>query len=169
MSDEEAPAAAAEAAHAKPKAAGGTSKAVMALLVLNLAASGFGVFKIMTTKHTAEAAPVKKEEPEHTLEVTGPIVSYDPFVVNLDEPGTARYLKVTIQLELADHKAEETFEKSKQPIRDAILSHLSGLHIKDTLGATAKEGIRTDLAAKIEKVVGPGKMKRLFFSEFVLQ
>jgi flagellar FliL protein len=127
----------------KPPAAGGkTSKVVLILLVLNLAASGFG---------------------------TGPVTSFEPFVVNLDEPGTARYLKVTLQLELANPEAAESAEKSKQLVRDAILSHLSGLHVKDTLGAEAKEKIRTDVLAKVEKVLGPAKARRVFFQEFVVQ
>ena len=42
------------------------------------------------------------------------MVALDPFVVNLDEPGTSRYLKVTLQLELDDAEAEHAIEKSKQ-------------------------------------------------------
>jgi flagellar FliL protein len=96
------------------------------------------------------------------------VVALDPFVVNLDEPGTSRYLKVTLQLELAP-KAEEALEKSKQLVRDAILSHLSGLHLKDTLGAEAKDRLRGDLLAKLGKLIGPDKAKRMFFQDFVVQ
>jgi flagellar FliL protein len=153
---------------ADPPAAAKPSKAMLGLMVLNLAGTGFVAFKLLTA-HPAAAAAAAPERPAHpTAEVAGPIVALDPFVVNLDEPGTSRYLKVTLQLELAP-KAEDTLAKSKELVRDTILSHLSGLHIKDTLGAEAKDRLRTDLVAKIGKLVGPDKVRRMFFQDFVVQ
>jgi len=168
MSDtpEEAPAEA-----AKPKAkGGGTSPIVMALLVLNLGASGFGVFKMMTTPPAAAAGlAAEKKEEKPAKEITGPVVALEPFVVNLDEPGNARYLKMTVQVELVSEKDGETIEKSKQVIRDEVLSYLSGLHVKDTLGATAKDTIREELMKRIQTIVGEHKVRRMFFQEFMVQ
>ena len=165
MSDEAAPLKPADAPPA-PK----SSKAVLGLLVLNLGASGFAVFKLLTAHPAQAAAPAVAHHVVEvsSTEITGPVVELPPFVVNLDEPGTSRYLKITLQLELfpgADH----TLDKSKQLLRDTILSHLSGLRIKDTLGAEAKERIRTDLMAKISKMLGNDKVRRMFFQDFVVQ
>jgi len=151
----------------EPPAAGKPSKAMLGLMILNLAGTGFVAFKLLTA-HPAAAAAAPEHAPHATAEVAGPIVALEPFVVNLDEPGTSRYLKVTLQLELAP-KAEEALAKSKELVRDAILSHLSGLHIKDTLGAEAKDRLRSDLVAKITKLVGPDKVRRMFFQDFVVQ
>jgi flagellar FliL protein len=145
-----------------------TSKAVLGLLVLNIAATGFVTFKIVTTPPAAAATAHEAPPPPPTAEVTGPVVALDPFVVNLDEPGTARYLKVTLQLELL-HDAEASLTKSKELVRDAILGYLSGLHVKDTLGAEAKDKIRGELMARLEKLIGPNKVRRMFFQEFVVQ
>jgi flagellar FliL protein len=168
MSDEEsAPTEAAEGA--APAAAGGAkpSKAMLGLMVVNLAVTGFVAFKVLTA-HPVQAAPAAHAaEAEHAKEV-GPIVALDPFVVNLDEPGTSRYLKCTLQLEVAP-KTEEQLVKNKEIIRDAVLSYLSGLHLKDTLGADAKERIRTDLVARLGKLLGPEKVRRMFFQDFVVQ
>jgi flagellar protein FliL len=148
-------------------AAAKTSKIVLALLVLNLGASGFATFKLLTAS-TAEAAPHREPEPP-VNEIAGPVVAFDPFVVNLDEPGTSRYLKVTIQVEAVDKTVEEGLEKNKQLVRDAVLSYLSGLHVKDTLGGESKEKIRAALMSKLEGLLGPGKVRRMFFQEFVVQ
>ncbi|MEO6777445.1 MAG: flagellar basal body-associated FliL family protein [Kofleriaceae bacterium] len=154
---------------AKPKAPkSGTSPIVMALLVLNLGASGFGVFKLMTASPAA-AATIAPLEEKPGKEITGPVVALDPFVVNLDEPGNARYLKMTVQLELVNEKDAEVIEKSKQVIRDEVLSYLSGLHVKDTLGATAKDTIREALMKRLEAIVGEHKVRRMFFQEFMVQ
>lgn len=153
----------------KPKAGKG-SKVVPLLVVVNLAATGFTAFKVMTTQPAhAEAPPDKPHQAPLTNEVVGPVIPMDPFVVNLDEPGTSRYLKLTIQFELITAEAEAVITKSKQLIRDTILSHLSGLKHADTLGAPAKEKLRSSLMEKIEKIVGPNQVRRLFFQEFVVQ
>lgn len=162
-------------APAKPAApAGGaakTSKAVLALLVLNLGASGFGVFKMLTAPPAAAAVPhvEEKHETNEKIEITGAVVALDPFVVNLNEPGNPRYLKVTMQAELVTHEAEALLEKNKQVIRDTVLSYLSGLKLADTLGAEAKETMRKETLKKIEEIVGEHKVRRLFFQEFVVQ
>jgi flagellar protein FliL len=151
------------AASPKPKA----SKPIILLLVLNLGATGFTTFKVATAK-PAEAAPPPTPAPL-TKEVVGPVVAMDPFVVNLDEPGQSRYLKITFQFEMIEKKGEEVITKNKQVLRDTILSHLSGLKLADTLGVTAKDKLRTDLMTKIEAILGPNQIRRMFFQEFVVQ
>lgn len=157
-------------AAAPPSAAAKTSKVVLILLVLNLAASGFGTFKLVTAKPAhAPAHEEEKHEEKDTNEVTGPVIALDPFVVNLDEPGQSRYLKVTMQVELTDPKVQVLIEKNKQVIRDAILSHLSGLKLADTLGVPAKDKLRAAVLEKLEEIVGEHKVRRMFFQEFVVQ
>lgn len=159
-----------ETPEAKPPEPAGAkpSKIVLILLVLNLGASGFATFKLATAgaapAHEAahDAAPVGAE-------ITGPVVPMDPFVVNLDEPGQSRYVKVTLQLELTSKEVEASLEKSKQVVRDMILSHLSGLKLADTSGAAAKDKLRADLIKKLDDILGPGKVRRMFFQEFVVQ
>src|SRR5262245_43566918 len=92
------------------------SKALLALLVLNVAATGLVAFKVLTAA-PAQAAPAHKEHAEApSSEVTGPVVALDPFVVNLDELGTSRYLKVTLEMELFPQGAA-ALTKSKQLVR----------------------------------------------------
>jgi flagellar FliL protein len=150
-------------------AAAKASKGVLGLLLLNLGVTGFVAFKVLTAQPAEAAAPHPQAAEVSSSEVTGPVVALDPFVVNLDEPGTSRYLKVTLEMELKPGGGEETLVKSKQLIRDTILSHLSGLHVKDTLGAEAKDKIRGDLLTKITKLLGPEKVRRMFFVDFVVQ
>ncbi len=156
-------------AAAPPTAAAKTSKVVLILLVLNLGASGFGTFKAVTAKPAHAPPHEEKHETNEKIEVTGPVVPLDQFVVNLDEPGQSRYLKVTFQLELVKPDAQPLIEKNKQVIRDAVLSYLSGLRLADTLGAAAKEKMRGDVMKKLEDIVGEHKVRRLFLQEFVVQ
>jgi len=142
---------------------------VLALLVLNLGASGFIVFRTLTA-HPAAASPhVEKAEEAPTSEVAGPVLALEPFVVNLNEPGAARYVRVNIQLECSSAQAQAAVQKSLLLVRDTILSHLSGMKLADTLGREAKERLRLELLAKIGSVIGTDKIRRIFFGEFVVQ
>ena len=49
-----------------------------------------------------------------------------------------------------------------------LAPNLSGLHVKDTLGAEAKDKIRNELTERLKKLM-PDKIKRMFFQEFVVQ
>jgi flagellar FliL protein len=164
MSDK--PAAEAKPADGAPKAS--TPKPILLLLVLNLGMGGFATFKLATAAEAAPAKPAEAAAPAGN-EIHGPVVSLDPFVVNLDEPGTSRYLKVSVQLEVQDKEVEEALEKNKQLVRDEMLSYLSGLHVKDTLGTEGKDKIRKDLLASLDKSLGQGRVHRMFFNEFVVQ
>ena len=148
-------------------------KVVLALLALNLLVTGGVAFKTLTAKPAAAAAAPAACGPEvpteRAREVTGPLVAIDPFVVNLNEPGSPRYLKVTMQAELADRAATRTFEKSKQLIRDEMLRYLSGLTVADTLGPDNKDRIRDDLEAAVASVIGANRLNRMIFAEFVVQ
>ncbi len=142
-------------------------KILVALLGVNLALTGLVTFKTMTASPAAAQAahgpaPVGRE-------VTGPVVGLDPFVVNLDEPGSARYLKITVQAELANAAAVRVFEKSKQLIRDQMLRYLSGLKVADTLGPENKDTIRSALEGAVADVIGEARVHRMIFAEFVVQ
>ena len=172
MSSEEAPPPDAPAAAAPPGAP--TSKLVLILLILNLGASGFGGFKLLTAHPAAAAAHGDAHGDgakggHETSEVSGPTIELDPFVVNLDEPGTARYLRTKVQLEVADAAAGASVTKSMLLVRDIILGHLSGLKLADTIGSQSKETVRTEMMKKLEEQLGGKKIKRMFFTEWVVQ
>ena len=158
----------AESAPKKPKL-------VIVLLVLNLGATGFTTFKVVTAKPPAEASGEKHgsagSSAPATNEIVGPVVAIAPFVVNLDEPGPSRYLKMTLQFELVVGEAdvEEMMKKSEQLIRDTIIGYVSGLKIADTLGANAKDKLRVEIMKKLEEIIGPHKVRRMFFQEFMVQ
>jgi len=116
----------------------------------------------------ADAAPAPATE-RPRREVFGPLVMLDPFVVNLNEPGSPRYLKIQLQVELLDGAAVKTFEKSKTLVRDDLLSYLSGLTMAETLGAENKNHIRGELESRVGELVGEGRVRRIVFADFVVQ
>lgn len=151
------------------KAKARPSPILVVLMMLNLGASGFIGFRILTAEPAAAASAVHAPVKPTPEVVSGPVVAMEPFVVNLNEAGQPRYLKIGIEIELADAASVHALDKARQIVRDRLLGYLSNLVLADTLGEDAKTKIRTDLSARVEAVVGAGRLKRMFFSEFVVQ
>jgi flagellar FliL protein len=151
----------------KPKGGGGGLALVALLLgLLNLGATGFLVFKTLTA-HPAPA--VAHEEKAANKNDEGPVVSIEPFVDNLRDEGVSRYLKTSFELEVADKETSERIEKTKRGVRDEVLRFLSGLTVAETLGEDGKQRIQDGIVARLDKQLGAGKIKKLYFLEFVIQ
>lgn len=170
MSDE-APAENAEKP-AKPKGPK-SSKLLPILMILNLGGTGASVFFAMKPRaamavpageHDEQAKKKKEEEKK-----PGPVIALDPFIVNLNEEGSSRYLKVTFELELLDEKAQKSFELVKRVVRDDVLRYLSGLGVADTQGEIGKTKIQSEVQARVTKAIGEGKVTHVFFTDFVVQ
>ena len=136
------------------------------LLVLNLGATGFLAVRSLKQQAHAEKAEHEKEGGET---VAGPTVAIDSFVVNLKEPGSDRYLKVALEAEMADAAAATKLTASKSATRDELIRYLSSLSVADTVGGEAKEKILAGVKERIEKLVGAGKLRKIFITEFVVQ
>ncbi|MCK6550123.1 flagellar basal body-associated FliL family protein [Myxococcota bacterium] len=137
----------------------------LVLVLVNIGATGFTAFLVMSIP--AAGAPAKEEH--HAEEGPGPTVALDPFIVNLNESESSRYLKTSVELEVATQPDADFVTKSKSAVRDEALRYLSSLRVADTLGEEGKNKIREELTARIEKVLGPGKLKKIYFGEFVVQ
>jgi flagellar protein FliL len=150
----------------KKKAKAPVSPVILGLLVLNLGGTGFVAFKTLQPQ-VAHAAAAK---PAHEEAKPGPVITLDPFVVNLNEEGSSRFLKVSLELEVTDAKAAKELETQKRAVRDEVLRYLSGLTVADTLGETNKAKIQAGLIARIDKPLGgKGSVRHMYFSEFMVQ
>jgi flagellar protein FliL len=166
-----------EQAEAQPKAPAAakqkTSKLVLILLVANLGGSGFGAFQGMQAVAAVHAMPTgeqaEKEEEKPPKNEVGPVTPLEPFIVNLNEPDASRYLKATFELEVANAEVVGELDKLRRPVRDEVLRYLSSLSVADTQGEAGKAKIQHEVVARIDKQLGGGKVRRLFFVEFMVQ
>ena len=172
MSDE-APAADAAPSDAKPakKKSSGGGGLGMIFGLLNLGATGFLVFKTLTApappaEHGDEAAD---HAPKKRRAVAGPIAPMDAFVVNLRDEGVSRYLKTSFELELDSPEALKELEEAKRAVRDDVLRFLSNLSVAETLGEEAKQKIQDGIVARLDRQLGPGRVKKFYFTDFVIQ
>lgn len=147
-----------------------TPKIVLLLLLVNLGGTGFNAFQGMQQAQAAHA-PAKGEhaEADARKDEPGPVLPLDPFIVNLNEKDASRYLKASFEIEVASAEVAKLLEKHKRPVRDDILRYLSSLTVADTQGEDGKAKIQQEVVKRLDAKLGAGKVKHLFFVEFMVQ
>ncbi len=107
---------------------------------------------------------------EHSESAIGPVAKLDTFIANLvSEDGDMRYLKCTVAAELTNEAAAQKIDKVMPRIRNNILLYLSTLKTTDTEGRTNKEKILKEMKSAAVKGAGPGMIRNLLLTEFVIQ
>ncbi|MBI5682705.1 MAG: flagellar basal body-associated FliL family protein [Deltaproteobacteria bacterium] len=98
----------------------------------------------------------------------GEVFVMEPFVVNLQDSTGTRYLKVTINFELEGTALEEAKIKTPQ-VRDAIIILLSSKAYADVGNIQGKYQLRDEIVVRINQILTKGKLKAVYFTEFVIQ
>jgi flagellar FliL protein len=156
---------------------------LMGLVLVLVLGMGGGMFMIWSK---LSAVSPKAVVPETGAEVTpdkakpeeiGAVVSVDTFIVNLADPGGNRYLRVTMDLELAGKPADKSAGKTagdelakRMPqIRDAILMILSTKRYVDISTPEGKTALREEILNAANGLLASSQISRIYFKEFVIQ
>ena len=99
----------------------------------------------------------------------GVFVSLDPFIVNLASEAGKRYLKVTMQLELARPDMSNEVTNRMPQIKDAVITVLSSKTAEDLLTIEGKFRLKEQVLTRINNTLTAGVVKNIFFVEFVIQ
>jgi flagellar FliL protein len=135
---------------------------VVVLLVLG--GGGFIGWKTFLNPATGDV----KEEGTMRVEM-GPTFPLDAFIVNLAGTSGERYLKVTMELELKEGGLVSELEKRKPQVRDTVLLLLSSKTFEDIATFGGKTRLRNEVTARLNGILAPGSIKKIYFTEFVVQ
>ena len=123
-----------------------------------------------------EAEAAKKEgghrgDDGHGEDVDGAnsLAMLDTFVVNLNDPKSQRYLKVTMQVEFFGDDPPERFSTRRPQIRDLVLTLLSSKGVADVRTIEGKQQLRDEVIARINRVIDDDVVKAIYFAEFIVQ
>lgn len=108
-------------------------------------------------------------EEEEEVVVIGEMFPLDPFVVNLADGNGKRYLRATVQLELAPEQAAATFEQRLPQIRDVVLTILSTKEFEDIRTADGKMSLRTEIITRLNELLNNESVTNIYFTDFVIQ
>ena len=97
------------------------------------------------------------------------IFPLEPFIVNIYDGQELRYLKVKVELEMSGVGVKAELDGRLAPIRDAVLVLLSTKTLRDIQDVQGKNQMKDEILAAINKIIPPGKIAKIYFTDFVVQ
>ena len=151
---------------AAPKSKKGLILILVGLLVV-VGAGGFAVWKFVLSDTPADGEEGKTESAKQ-VETETIVYSLSPFVVNLFDTKGSRYLKLKVELELINC-TEDDVKKKEPKIRDSLIILLSSKKYEEIGSIEGKLRLREEITYRINSILGEGKVKGIFFTDFVVQ
>ncbi len=97
------------------------------------------------------------------------IYSLEPFIVNIYDGQDLRYLRVKVEIEVVSEEAKAEMELRKAQIRDAILVLLTTKTMLDVRDQQGKNQLRQEILTAAGNILSATKVKRVYFTDFVVQ
>lgn len=151
---------------------GGSSKKMLIIIiaaVVVLIGVGVGAFLFMG----GEEEKISPEEEQAQLEMqakqVGPMVSLDTFIVNIMDDDESRYLKAAITVELNTPEAAMEITERMAQVKDAVLLLVGNKTFGELQDMQGKIQLRAELINRINGILLKGKVKRIYFTDFVVQ
>ena len=97
------------------------------------------------------------------------IISLEPFIVNLYDPQKLRYLKMSLQLELAK-TPEAEYAKTRIPqIKDAVIMLLTSKSAEALQSPEGKLIFKDEVTLAAGQIVGENIVKNVYITDFMMQ
>ncbi len=139
---------------------------IILLLAVGAAAYLLGASKSGTRTDSSSAANLTQSQ-EHAA--IGPMVNIDDFIINILDKNETRYLKAAITIELHNPEAAIEVTERMAQIRDAILLLIGNKTFAELSDLQGKLQLRAEIIARLNKILTKGKVKGIYFTEFVVQ
>jgi flagellar protein FliL len=140
---------------------------IIVLSVVTLCALAGGGYFYLAANKKAEAEPVAKVAEKPIF------VALEPFTVNLQSEGRARFLHVGIALKVKDEKAKAQVVEFMPELRSRVLMLLSNRQPESLVTTEDKsklaEEIRTAINAPLSADLPPQGVSSISFNTFVVQ
>lgn len=108
--------------------------------------------------------------PEITVsQEIGPMVEIKEFIVNIISEDGRHYVKAALTIELYKEEALEETTKRMPQIRDAILLLVGNKTFEELHDLQGKKQLKAELVSKINSFLQTGKVKAIYFTDFVVQ
>jgi flagellar FliL protein len=122
-------------------------------------------------EHGAEAA--KDGEPkvdEHGNPIEVAFLKIPDMIVNLNsDDGSARYLRLSVQLELESEADRVAVEKVLPRVVDQFQTYLRELRVQDLRGSKGIYRLQLELLNRVNQAAAPVQVKDVLFQEILIQ
>jgi flagellar FliL protein len=155
----------------QPEAGGSKNKLIIiiAAAVVLLVGIGVGVFLFMGGEEEKLSPEQEQAQMEKQAKQVGPMVSIDPFIVNIIDDEESRYLKAAITIEVNNQDVSMEVGERMPQIKDAVLLLVGNKTFSELQDLQGKIQLRAELINRINGILLKGKVKRIYFTDFVVQ
>ncbi|MGC8832565.1 MAG: flagellar basal body-associated FliL family protein [Armatimonadota bacterium] len=141
--------------------------AVVLLLTVVAATTGAFVAKKSSGSQVSGEETHKKAKKNHgEPAVTVPI---EGLIINLNDPGEIRYLKLSIVLEIDSAEDKTKVEHELHKVKDSVITTASRHTMNQLFTNEGKEALRKELIEAINKQLDEELVKEIYFTEFAIQ
>jgi len=157
------------AAPAKKK--GGKGKFIIILGVLVLLLGGGGAAAFFALRKPATPAAGDAASKKEAKAPTG-IISFEPFVVNLADPGAQHFLRISVRLIVGNEEEAKKIDESQvqlMRLRSAIVDLLTSETSEHIVSVEGKSALKKEIAERAARIVEPIEVADVLFSDFVVQ
>ena len=102
-------------------------------------------------------------------EGAGSVYPLEPFIVNIYDGQEIRYLKLKVEFEMANALVKPELDSKVAPLRDAILILLTTKTMQEIQDLQGKSQLREQILGAVGKIIPPGKVTKVYFTDFVVQ
>jgi flagellar FliL protein len=148
-----------------------SKKGIVLVLLALLLGAGLGVGGYFAWQMFNPAPPLSGERGGDSFGETGTgnMVELDSFIVNiLDEKGS-RYLKAAITLDVDNEDTVQEITDRMPQIKDAILLLVGNKAYTDLADLQGKLQLRVELISRLNEILKTGRVRKIYFTDFVVQ
>jgi flagellar FliL protein len=118
----------------------------------------------------AGGSAVKSSKDDAPKEELGTLYKFEKaIIVNLAETNAERYLKVDVVFELDSPKLTKEIDARLPQLLDLLINILSNKTLDDISTTSGRNLLRQEMIDKINAILMEGRLKNIYFTEFVVQ
>jgi len=143
---------------------------IIAVILVLLIGAGVGAFLFLSGDKEEKISPEEEQALlQKQAKEVGPMVNIDTFIINILDDQESRYLKAAITLEVDSQEASMEINSRMPQIKDAILLLIGNKTFAELNDLQGKIQLRAELINKVNSILLNGKVKRIYFTDFVVQ
>jgi flagellar FliL protein len=143
---------------------------VVAVLIAGGGTTAFLLLKKEPEKKEAKDPAKQVPVPDLNQQADiGPQVNIEEFIVNIISGDTSHYVKASLTVELTNAEVKGEVEKRMPQVRDAILLLIGNKTFEELQDLQGKKQLKAEITSKINSFLKSGKVKAVYFTNFVVQ
>ncbi|RJP61236.1 MAG: hypothetical protein C4541_02555 [Candidatus Auribacter fodinae] len=149
---------------AQPKKKSSLKLVLIGLIVMILVpVIGFGIAaKVLMSDSEKKTDSLEDNE-------MGEVYPLETIVVNIANTHGTRYLRAGITFEVSGKEVIKELDKRNSQVTDILIMILSNKELNDLIDTAGKNQIRREILDKVNAKLTDGKLKNIYFTEFVIQ